>query len=215
MGSSKIFKLFAPKDKVFYPLFKEVTLNLISISDKLVLLMQEPDPENQHVLIAEIKEFEKKGDKVTRQIFEALNRTFITPYDREDIQELASTIDDIADLINKAAERVELYKPKKLLPAYLKMSQVISDAIKEISISIDELKYITNPDIIKNACIAINDYENKCDDIYHLSISELFNDEKDTVELIKNKEILEVLEKTTDKIEDASDVIKTILVKSA
>jgi uncharacterized protein len=215
MGSSKLLKLFAPKDKVFYPLFKEVAINLNNISVKLMLLMQEADIEKQHLIISEIKEMEKKGDKMTKQTFESLNKTFITPYDREDIQELASTIDDVADLINKVAERVQLYKPKKLLPSYLAMSKVINDATKEINISIDELKYITNPEIIKNACIAINEYENQCDDIYHLSISELFTDETDTLELIKSKEILEVLEKTMDKIEDVSDVIKTILVKAA
>jgi predicted phosphate transport protein (TIGR00153 family) len=215
MGLSKILKLFVPKDKVFYPLFIEEANNLNSISDKLILLMQETNLDKQLVIISDIKEDEKKGDKLTRQIFEALNKSFITPFDREDIQELAYTIDDVADLINKIAERVQLYKPKKFLPSYLSMSLIIKEAIKEISISINELEYITNKEIIKNSCQLINELENKCDDMYHQGISELFNDEKDTIELIKNKEILEVLEKTTDKIEDVSDVIKTILVKSA
>jgi predicted phosphate transport protein (TIGR00153 family) len=215
MGSSKFLKLFAPKDKIFHPLFEEITTNLINISDKLVLLMQESNPESRDRLIVDIKESEKKGDHFTKQIFEKLNSSFITPYDREDIQNLTIKLDDVADLINKVAVRFQLYKPVKILSSYITISQVINDAIKELKISIDELKYISNPEIIKKSCMAINDYENKCDDIYHLSISELFIDEKNTIDLIKNKEILEVLEKTTDKIEEVSDVILTILVKSA
>lgn len=214
MALDKILKLFSPTDKVFYPIFKQDVENLITISENLILVMKEQDYEKRLILIKKIKELEKVGDKFTHQIMEGLNKSFITPFDREDIHQLASTLDDVADFVNKAAQRIKLYNPKKLLPSYVAMAETILEATKQIKICVYELEYIKDPDIIKNACIIISDLENKSDDLYHGSIKDLFNNETDTVELIKNKEILEVLEKTTDKTEDVSDVIKTILVKS-
>lgn len=214
MAFEKIFKLFAPKDKVFYPLFKQDVENLICISENLVLMMKEDESEKRLTIIKKIKEFEKIGDKLTNQIFEELNKSFITPFDREDIHQLASTLDDVADFVNKAAQRIKLYNPKKLMPSYFSMAELILKAVKQLEICVKELEFIKDPEILRKACDLISDYEHKSDDLYHAGIQDLFNNEKDTVELIKNKEILEVLEKTTDKTEDVSDVIKTILVKT-
>jgi predicted phosphate transport protein (TIGR00153 family) len=214
MALEKLLKIFAPKDKVFYPLFIQDIENLILISENLVLMMKEDDYEKRLFFIKKIKEFEKVGDNLTHQIFEGLNKSFITPFDREDIHQLASTMDDVADFVNKVAQRIKLYNPKKLMSSYILMSELILEAVKQIEVCVRELEFIKDPEIIRKACDLISEYEHKSDDLYHSGIQDLFNNEKDTVELIKNKEILEVLEKTTDKTEDVADVIKTILVKT-
>jgi len=214
MGIDKIMKLMVPKDKIFYPLLKQDVANLISISESLILLMQTENNEKRLEVIKTIKQQEKIGDNFTHQIFDELNKSFITPFDREDIHQLASTIDDVADSINKVAQRIKLYNPKRLMPSYLQMSQVIYDSVKQLNFLINELEFVKNPKVIKDACDIVSVLEHKSDDIYHESIQDLFNNEKDPIELIKNKEILEALEKTADKTEDVSDVIKTILVKT-
>jgi len=214
MALDRLLKLLVPKDKVFFPLLKQDVENLVIISEHLVLLMKEEVHEKKLEIIKKIKILEKNGDNLTHKIFEELNKSFITPLDREDIHQLASILDDVADSINKVAQRIKLYNPKKLLSEYLTMSQTILEAVKQLEFIINELEFIKNPEIIKEACDKISNLEHKSDDMYHTAIQELFNNEKDTIELIKNKEILEILEKTTDKTEDVSDVIKTILVKT-
>jgi uncharacterized protein len=108
-----------------------------------------------------------------------------------------------------------LYKPKSFPPQFLEISDLILQASREILLAIKELKNIKNPYKIKEACIKINEIENHADDIYHFGLSELFEHEKDAIELVKLKDILSTLEKATDKAEDVSDVLKTIIVKIA
>jgi len=213
MGLDKIFKFLVPKDKIFFPLFKKDAENLIKIAESMVLLVKDENPEKREEIIKQIKELEKNGDNITHEIFEKLNVAFITPFDREDIHELASTIDDVADAINKAAHRIKLYKPKKFLPEFLKITELIHEGTIQINIAINEMEAMDNFDKVTAACIKINEIENKNDELYHHALSQLFEIEKDIAELIKNKEILETLEKATDKSEDVSDVIKTIIIK--
>lgn len=214
MNFDKFLKFFTPKDPSFYPLFEKDAQNLIRTAEVLKLLMATEDIEQQIIYVNKIKELEKVGDDITHTIFDQLNKSFITPFDREDIQEFASNIDDVVDTINGVGQRILLYKPKTYIPVFLEFAEVIYQAAKEIEHSVDLMK---DPAINKNkiieSCITINTLENKGDDLYHQGISMLFENEKDPFELIKKKEILETLEKSVDKAEDVSDAIKTIMVK--
>ena len=216
MNLDTLLKFFVPKDNSFYPLFQKDVQNLIKTAEVLMLLMATEDPEQQDVYIKQIKELERIGDEITHTIFDQLNKSFITPFDREDIQELASNIDDVVDTINGVGQRIRLYKLKTYIPQYIEIAEVIYQAAKEIEQSVNHLKdAVSNKDKIIQSCITINTLENKGDDLYHLGISSIFENEKDPFELIKKKEILETLEKSVDKAEDISDAIKTILVKMA
>ncbi len=216
MNIDTLLKFFVPKDHSFYPLFERDAQNLIKTAEVLKLLMATEDIELQESYVRQIKELEKIGDDITHTIFDQLNKSFITPFDREDIQQLASNIDDVVDTINGVGQRIRLYKPKTYIPVFLEFAEVIYLAAQEIEKSVDLMKDpASNKDKIIESCITINTLENRGDDLYHQGISMLFDNEKDPFELIKKKEILETLEKSVDKAEDVSDAIKTIMVKLA
>jgi len=215
MKISKFFRTLVPKDTKFLYMFENAADNIVKAAVLLNQLMIIDDAEKRLIFVKQIKERETAGDDITHNIFEELNKTFITPIDREDIQSLTSLLDDVLDYMNGTAQKIKLFKPKKLPPQFLEISDLILQATRQIQIAIIELKNIKNPYKIKEACIRINEIENLADEVYHFGISELFEHEKDAIELIKQKEILATLEKATDKAEDVADVLKTIIVKFA
>ena len=214
MNLDKILAIFVPKDVAFFPLFVEDAKLLIRGSELLKKLMTIDTAEGRMEVTKEIKAVEHEGDDMTHKIFQQLNKSFITPFDREDIQELAATMDDVLDYINGASQRISLYKPKTIIPVFREMADLISQASLEIQTAVVALHEAgKNREKIIQCCIALNTLENKGDDLYHLGIMHLFEEEKDASELIKKKEILETLEKCIDKAEDVSDTIKTIIIK--
>ncbi len=216
MNIDKILKIFVPKDHSFFPLFESDAQNLIRAAEQLKLLMETEEPESREPIIKKIKEFESIGDDITDNTYEQLNKSFITPFDREDIHELAANIDDVLDSINGISRRINLYKPKKLLPIYKDMADVILTATREVETCVKYLKDAgNNKEIIMKACTNLYNLEHKADELYYLGISELFDREKNVTELIKAKELLEILERCVDETEDVSETIKAIMVKMA
>lgn len=216
MKLDTFLKFFVPNDTSFFPLFEEDSKILKKATGLLKMLMVSETMEQRESLTRQIKEVEHEGDDITHRIYKQLNKSFITPFDREDIQSLASRLDDVLDYINGASQRINLYKPKLLIPPYIEFAEIIDTASGELEILLHGLRdSVKNKEKIIQGCININTLENKADDIYHIGISDLFEKEKDTIELIKHKEILGTLEKAVDKAEDVSDIIKTILIKLA
>jgi hypothetical protein len=216
MSLDSLLKILVPKDKAFFPLFQMDAKNLIKAAELLRALMYSENLAERESYFKQIKEVELAGDEISHSIFDALNKSFITPFDREDIHSLASNIDNVVDSINGTSQRINLYKPKSYIPVFKEMAEVIYQASKEVEFSVNGLSDAgKNKAKIMQACINLNTLENKADDIYHLGISNLFDDERDATELIKKKEILETLEKCMDKAEDISDIVKTILIKMA
>jgi uncharacterized protein len=215
MDISKIFKFFVPKEKAFFPLFEQGAENLVKISELLQKLILATDEEQRKELAKGIKDLEVVGDKITYNVYETLNATFITPFDREEIHGLASAIDDYADQINKTSQRIDLYKLKTFTPEFIQMADILNEAANQVNVAVKELKDMKNVGIINKACVEISLCENKADDLYHKAISDFFENETDAKELIKKKEVLEALEKAADKADDISKVLKTIQVKFA
>ena len=216
MKFNAIFQALVPKDNKFISLFEKGAINLVKTSEllkELVLVADNVDKRNE--MIKGIKEFEKCGDEITHTIFDELNKTFITPFDREDIQSLTSSIDDVVDGINSACKKIKLYNPKKFSPEFIKMADYIFEAATEINRAIADLKNIKNSSKIHEACISINTIENLADDLNHQYLSNLFEYEKDAIELIKMKEIMQNLERAVDCAENVSDVLKAIIIKNA
>jgi uncharacterized protein Yka (UPF0111/DUF47 family) len=141
-----------------------------------------------------------------------LNQTFITPFDREDIHRLASSLDDVLDFMNAAAERVAMYKITNPPPAAAQLSRLILLQCEELGHAVGHLQ--KNGDVLAR-CVEIKRYENEADDASREAIGKLFDREKDPINLIKIKELLEVLENATDKAEDAANVLETVVVKNA
>jgi predicted phosphate transport protein (TIGR00153 family) len=216
MNIDSFLKFFVPKDNSFFPLFEADAKNLIKATEKLKELMESTNPAEHDRLNKEIREVEHAGDEITIKTYVQLNKSFITPFDREDIHELTAHIDDVVDSINGISRRIWLYKPKKLIPIYKEMAELIYLAAKEIEVAIECLKNpAPNKQKITAACERVTAIEHEADELYFVGVSELFKNEEDTKELLKNNKILEILERCVDEEEDVTDTIKAMLIKMA
>jgi uncharacterized protein len=213
MSIDKIFKIFTPKDNTFYPLFEQDVENLLKIAELLCKLMNSKDPSQWVPMIKQIKELERTGDEITNHIYDNLDKSFITPFDREDIQALATSIDDVADNINRACSRIMLYKPKMFMAEFAKLAELIFDSTKLIKNGVKEIQKLDSALKLTEICIQISKLENNADNLYHRAISRLFEEETDPIELIKIKDILKSLERATDEAKSVSNVFKTIIIK--
>jgi len=216
MNIDKFLKFFVPKDHSFYPLFEEDARNLVKASMLLDQLMSSSEIEEHERIYKEIRDVEHIGDQITDKTYQQLNKSFITPFDREDIHELTARIDDVVDSINGIGRRICLYKPKNLMPVYKQMAEMIVEGAKEVEKCIHCLNdAAANKKEITAACDKVKDIEHKADEYYFIAVSELFEKEKDPAELLKNNKILEILERCVDEEEDITDTIKSILIKMA
>ncbi len=215
MNFSGLLKYFIPKEKKFYAMFNQAAENTIEASTALEKLFHSPSLEDRRAIGLAIKAIEKKGDEFTNRIFDELNHSFITPFDREDINELTSTIDDVVDLIYSLSGKVEVYRCTVFSTFMKEMVTLIAQGCLQIKVAVGGLEDFKHSNKVLKACKELNKLESRVDEYYHMAISSLFENEKDPIELIKQKEILQNIEKIANKIEDVSDVVKTILVKYA
>jgi predicted phosphate transport protein (TIGR00153 family) len=216
MSLNSIFQYFVPKDKkIFSALFEQAANNVVVMATVLVETVNSTNPDTREELIKQIDKLENKGDEITHQIHLELGKNFITPFDREDIHLLASAIDDVADNIQGAANRMSLYRIDDFNVPIKKLSELILQAGVELEKAIRELKDLKNVRNIADSCIRINSIENQADYVFDRAVADLFLYEKDAIRLIKYKEILATLETATDMCEDAADVMESILVKNA
>lgn len=166
-------------------------------------------------LIRKIEKIEHQGDDITHEIFLELGKNFITPFDREDIHRLVTSLDNILDYIHGSAKRIELYQVREFSADMVKLSELISKATEELRRAIFELKNMRKMRDITDSLVRVNSIENHADDIFDNAVAQLFEHEKNAIELIKIKEVLAVLETATDMCEDAANVIESIVLKMA
>ena len=216
MNIDSILKFFVPKDNSFFPLFESDAHNLVLASELLRELMASTDPVDHDRLNKSIRDVEHKGDEITNKTYLQLNKSFITPFDREDIHQLTAHIDNVVDTINGISRRIWLYKPKRLIPIYQKLAELIYEGAMELETAIVCLKDTSgNKKKIFEACERVSTIEHEADELYFTGVSELFEFEEDPKELLKNNKILELLERCVDDEEDVTDSLKAILIKMA
>ncbi len=215
MGLSSFMKLFMPKDRVFYSLFEEVADNVSKMGKTLKEVVTEPDFDKRAAIISRIEDLEHMNDELTHRIFTELGRNFITPFDREDIHYLASALDDICDYTFATAKKINFYKINPNDQGIQKMADLIEQGCDQIRNAVKELRNMKNMRNITDALVKVNSIENQADDIFDLSIDRLFETEPDAKEVIKKREIYQVMEVVTDKCEDAANVIESIIIKYA
>jgi predicted phosphate transport protein (TIGR00153 family) len=215
MALNSFLKIFMPKNKVFYELFEKVAGNAAKMGTLLRDVVGEPDFDKRASLITQVEDLEHANDELTHSIFTELGRNFITPFDREDIHYLASSLDDIADFIYAAAKKINFYRVNPNDTGMQKMSELIEQSAEQVRIAVTELRDMKNMRNITEALVKINSIENQADDIFDMSIEKLFDSEPDAKEVIKKREIYQVMEIVTDKCEDASNVIESIIIKYA
>lgn len=216
MSLNSIFQYFVPKDKkTFSPLFEQAASNVVVMATILVEMVNSSSLETREELNKQIDKLENKGDEITHQIYLELGKNFITPFDREDIHSLTTAIDDVADNIQEASNRMSLYRIDDFNEAIKKLSELILQSTVDMERAIKELKDLKNVRAIADSCIRINSLENQADYVYSRAVADLFLYETDAIRLIKYKEILSSLETATDMCEDAANVMESILVKNA
>ena len=215
MGLNSFMKFFMPKDRVFYTLFEEVADNVSKMGKTLKEVVTEPDFDKRAAIISRIEDLEHMNDELTHRIFTELGRNFITPFDREDIHYLASALDDICDYTFATAKKINFYKINPNDQGIQKMADLIEQGCDQIRNAVKELRNMKNMRKITDALVKVNSIENQADDIFDLSIDRLFETEPDAKEVIKKREIYQVMEVVTDKCEDAANVIESIIIKYA
>ena len=212
MSINSIFQFLVPKDKKFFPLFEEASSNLIELASNLHEAVNLPLKERE-VLFQKIDELEQKGEAITRKTNIELSKNFITPFDREDIHSLITSIDNVADNLHGASSRMKLYHVDKITKSIRKLTEINLEACLHIDAGVKELRDLKNIENITNACSKINKLENKSDHVYNKAVFEIFENETDAKNIIKYKEVLSVLESATDKCKSVASILESISVK--
>jgi len=199
-----------PRETKFFELFESMSSNLTKSAKLLAEILG--DMQNVQVRVRQLSDLEHVGDDITHTILTRLNQTFITPFDREDIHKLASSLDDVLDFIHAAGERLVMYKITAVPPAASELAHIIVRQCEELATAVAMLE---KHDHVLEHCVEVNRLENEADTVARENIGKLFEREKDPIALIKLKELFEVLETATDKAEDAANVLETVVLKSA
>lgn len=199
-----------PKQTQFFDMFYDMANNLTDGAKLLKAILE--DMKDVKSRVEQLKTIEHRGDEMTHEILTRLNQTFITPFDREDIHKLASSLDDVLDFVHAAGERLVMYKITEFTPSAPQLADVIVRQGEQLCKAVSHLEKKNN---VLQYCVEINRLENEADRIASVALGQLFEDETDPIALIKKKELYEVLETATDKAEDAANVLESVVVKSA
>ena len=199
-----------PRETKFFDLFADVASNVTDGARLMTAILE--DFNNIETRVEKLKEIEHKGDDLTHAILTKLNQTFITPFDREDIHRLASALDDVLDFVNAAGQRLLLYKIRSAPSSANELAKLIVRQSEELSKAVMLLEKTQG---VMEHCVEVNRLEDEADRVCREAIGRLFEHEKDAIQLIKMKELFEVLELATDKAEDAANVLEAVVLKSA
>lgn len=202
-----------PREHKFFDLFEKSARNMVRAAQSLKELVD--DWENVGEKVGEINELEHEGDRITHQIMEQLNRTFVTPFDREDINTLAHTLDDVTDFIKAASDTMLIYKVERPGPKAKELAEIILQATNEVESAVPLLRCRGELLKVLKQCVEINRLENMADTVYHSALAELFDDTSDIVRIIKWREIYEQMESATDRCEDVANVLEGVALKHA
>jgi len=212
MSLNNIFQFLVPKDKKFFPLFEQASINLIQLAETLHEAVNAPKSEREEYF-KKIEELEANIEEITHKTNLELSRNFITPFDREDIHALITAIDDVADYMHGAASRMRLYQVEKITKSIRKLTEINLEACQHIGNAIKELKDLKNLKAIADACKKINKLESKADNVFDKAVADIFENETDAKNIIKYKEVLSALETASDKCKSVANVLESVTVK--
>jgi len=209
-----VFKFpFIPREEKFFDLFEESARNVVKAAQGLKNLVDEW--QNVEEEVALVTELEHEGDTITHQIMAQLHRTFVTPFDREDIALLAHTLDDVTDFIQAAADAMLIYKVDHPSQRAKELADIIVQATAEVERAMPQLRHRAELRQILTRCVEINRLENMADRVFRSAMAELFNDSTDIAHIIKWREIYEHMESATDRCEDVANVLEGVALKHA
>jgi uncharacterized protein len=214
MGLSSIVRFLLPRDDKFLNYFEQAADNLKKAGELYVGLSKANSRVELSAMRDEIKRLEHIGDEITHKIFEELNQSFITPFDREDIYTLTKSMDDVLDLIDHVADLLLLYQIDKLDNEISLLLKVTNRAIKEIHSSISLLRQMKY-DSVRDHIVRVHEMENEGDRLYRLFLGKLFSEQTDAIILLKYNSLYNEMEHAIDKCEDLMNAIEAIMLKNA
>jgi uncharacterized protein len=200
-----------PKQENFFDYFEELA-NKIEEGGRLFLEMTE-NHDYSESKVARLKEIEHEADIITHRTYEKMHTTFLTPIDREDIYALVNKMDSIMDVIEATAIRIHLYKVKKIDDQIIKQAKILNEAITKVKSIVHAMRNMKNSKMILDGCVEINTLENAGDVVLRTIMANLFENEKDAIELVKWKDIFQLLEEAIDDCEDVSNIVEGIVLK--
>jgi len=204
---------FLPREEKFFGLFEESAQNTVKAAQGLKQMVD--TWEHVEGKVGEITELEHRGDTITHEIMAQLNRTFVTPFDREDIALLAHSLDDVTDFIHAAADAMLIYKVDSPSQKAKELADIIVQAAAEVERAISQLQHRAGLKQMFNRCVEINRLENMADRVFRAAMAELFDNTTDIAQVIKWREIYEHMESATDRCEDVANVLEGVALKHA
>lgn len=214
MKIDNFLQLFVVKEKKFFPLFIQSAENIDKAADLILQQAKSDDPDERRMLAHRIKERETEGDTITKRIVDELLAAYVTPFDRDDIHELAESMDTFLDTIRDASKQIAMYQPKEPSRKLIEIAEYIkkdADLFVEITGKFDNMRKEAKE--VDDLCNKIKEIEHIVDDVFESYMSNLFEFEKDAIELTKKKNIAQALEDISDKAKSTAKVIRSIAVK--
>ena len=204
---------FLPKDNGFLDLFAQASANIV----RGVAMFRDmvDDPTDLPARVAELKAVEHEGDRLTHVTLDKLNRSFITPFDREDIHALISRLDDILDVADAVAHRLVIYQIDTPPEHLVSLTTLLVAAAEEVQGAVLALHDRRRHAEARRRCVEVNRLENEADALHRRALGELFAHEKDAVTIIKHKELYQLMEEATDRCEDVANIVESIIIKSS
>jgi uncharacterized protein len=197
-----------PREESFFDLFEEMGRKVAQGADELLNLLQDyTDLDRKVGLIVDI---EHEGDEITHEVMRRLNTTFITPFDREDIHQLASSFDDVLDHIEAAGEYLQLHKIEEPLPQMVSLAETLATAARKTADAMPQLREMKRLD---EYWVEINRLENEGDRFYRRTIAELFSGDYRAMDVLKFKDVIEEIEQAIDRLEDVANAVEGIVLK--
>ncbi len=217
MRIDSLIRWFLPKEERFHELFTQDTKNLVRAAELFLAIAKSHDIAERQLKLVELKAIEHDGDQMTRRIFEALNSTFLTPLDREDIRALAVDIDDVLDYLEGIAQLLVLFEPSEPPEALVRFAEILLELVEQIDGITEQLWDSRSAPQIHDGMVRISELENQADDLFLAALGALFRRDtgRDAIEVLQWKEIYQGLEDACDKCKDFTHVVGNIVIKNA
>lgn len=215
MPFEAFFRIFKPRDRVFFYHFEASAANVLKMSEDLMAMMTTEPGAHRNAILERLELQERANDDLTHTIFTDLARNFITPIDREDIHQLATSLDDVADFILASAKNIELFHIEKPDETCKELARLVNEGCRIVQLAVQSLRDLHKANNNIKFVVDINSMENEADSVYDKALEQLFANEKDAITLMKMRDLYGVLELATDKCEDVANVIESIMLKYA
>ncbi len=210
----RLVRFLLPRQDIFFNLLEELAAKIASASEVFAQMEHARGHEEFELVAAKLKPLETEADMICHRVYEELDRTFVTPIDREDIAALTGALDNVIDDMEHTAAFAELFRLECLTDPMKQLIRITIQAIKELTRAVGNLRKFGDPESIKESTVAVHTLENEADVVYRKAIEDLFSNGHDAKEIVRQKDMLFTLENGVDRCEDAMDVIRSVVVKN-